>query len=202
MGRDSTWCTCVTFAGSFKTTMPSSPRSTGTSHRCLQAMNLSANAIIRNLKVGGWAELQDFIPEIRCDDGSMEDDDPLRKFLDLAADGIRSLGCSKYGVYDAKESLEKAGFTNIHVVTKDIPIGPWVGDQKLRDIGSSMKVLAAWSLSALAAKPFAALGISQEQRVLLMEQASASLQDWRRIHRYVRFRVCCGQKPALEMPML
>ena len=147
----------------------------------------------RNLRTGGWVEFQDFIPEVLCDDGSMDGNDPLRRFMSLAVKGMRKLGCHQFGTRDIKESLEKANFTNINIHTRRLPIGGWAPDERLLSVGAMMKAVVLESLSAFAAKPFEALGILDDERQRLIAEVKKSLDD-KSIHRYLDFRFCYGQK--------
>lgn len=143
--------------------------------------------------MGGWVEFQDFAPEICCDDGTMKADDPLNRFTQLAVKGMRKLGCHRYGAQDMKDALERAGFVNVRLHTIKVPIGPWARDKRLKSVGGMMKVAVSESLGAFTAKPFNALDIPLRERKDLTVEVKESLED-KRIHRYVKFCFCYGQK--------
>lgn len=147
----------------------------------------------RNLKVGGWVEFQDFASDICCDDGSMKDNDPLDRFIQVAVKGMRKLGCHRFGVQDIKDSLDRAGFVNVRLHTIKVPIGPWARDKRLKSAGAMMKAVVSESLGAFAAKPFNALGIPPQERKDFIVGVKESLDD-KRIHRYVKLSFCYGQK--------
>jgi len=143
--------------------------------------------------MGGWVEFQDFTPEISCDDGSMKGNDPLCRFTNLAVQGMRKLGCHRFGVKDIKDSLDRVGFVNVRLHTIKVPIGGWARDQRLQSLGTMMKTIVSESLGAFALKPFEALGIPPEERRNLMFEVRESLDD-KSIHRYISFCYCYGQR--------
>ncbi|CAG9989984.1 unnamed protein product [Clonostachys byssicola] len=155
------------------------------------------NKAYTNLNPGGWVEFQEFLPQIFCDDDTMKADDPLQAFTQISADGMRKLGYRSFGSQDLVESLNNSGFTDVQCVTKKVPIGTWTADQKLKYLGGLMQTVVEESLSAYLAKPFAATGISPNERNGLVSNVKSSLQD-HRIHRYVKVQFCYGQKPEDE----
>lgn len=145
------------------------------------------------MRDGGWIEFQEFDHTILCDDNSMADDDPLRTFSEFCAQGMQAFGCAAFGQQDLRQSLERAGFQRVRLVTKKVPVSTWPRDQKQKAIGAFMRANIIEALGAFAAKPLAALGMSAEERKMLAVRVRKSLDD-NRIHRYVN---CCfyfGQK--------
>ncbi|KAL7808474.1 S-adenosyl-L-methionine-dependent methyltransferase [Trichoderma aethiopicum] len=149
--------------------------------------------IYPHVKNGGWVEFHELMTEIRCDDGTMKDDDPLRVFLDTVKDGLRVYGINILAITDIEQILRETGFSNVHCITKKVPISTWPRDKTLRALGVFMKTTINDSLGAMAAKPLAALNLSPEQRVAMLEAARESLED-ASIHRYVNCCVCYAQK--------
>ncbi|EXV00010.1 methyltransferase [Metarhizium robertsii] len=146
-----------------------------------------------HVRDGGWVEFHEFIPQILCDDGTMSEEDPLRIFFDASTQGLRTFGGEPLRALNLEETLVGAGFTNIHVITKKVPIAAWPRDKHLKTVGMFTRAVILDSLGALAAKPLAALGIPSEDRRALVTQVKRSLND-RRIHRYMKFVICYGQK--------
>lgn len=145
------------------------------------------------MRDGGWIEFQEFGHTILCDDNSMKDDDPLRIFSESYARGMQAFGCVAFGKQDLKQSLERAGFRNIRLVTKKVPISTWPKDSKQKAIGAFMMANIVDALGAFAAKPLAVLGMSAEERKMLAVRVYESIDD-NRIHRYVNCYFCYGQK--------
>lgn len=152
-----------------------------------------SNSANRHVRDGGWVEFHEFIPQILCDDGTMSDEDPLRIFMDASAQGLRTFGGEPLRALNLEDALVGAGFTNIHVITKKVPIAAWPRDKHLKTVGMFTRAVILDSLGALAAKPLAALGIPSEDRRALVTQVKRSLND-RRIHRYMKCVICYGQK--------
>ncbi|PHH82637.1 hypothetical protein CDD83_3211 [Cordyceps sp. RAO-2017] len=149
--------------------------------------------IFPRIKIGGWVEFHEVIPQIMCDDGSMSDDDPLRLFYDAVTEGLRRLGCDPLRTARLEETLDHAKFANVRCITKKVPISAWPRDGHLKAVGILMQTVMLESLDALAAKPLDALGMSPEDRRVLMEKAEKSLEDTT-IHRYVNCCFCFGQR--------
>lgn len=156
------------------------------------AVPLTAHSHIRH---GGWVEVQEVIPTIQCDDGTMAHDDPVRLLFDAATEGMRRLGCQPINPQSIKESLERQGFVNIQCVIKRAPISPWATNGNLQDVGILMKTNIMALIGALAAKPLAALDIAAKDRKSLATYARRSLAD-DSIHRYVNCCFVYGQKPG------
>ncbi|EHK39969.1 uncharacterized protein TrAtP1_005992 [Trichoderma atroviride] len=149
--------------------------------------------IYPHVKNGGWVEFHELIFEIRCDDGSMKEDDPLRVFIETMKNGLRVYGINILTINELEQILGEAGFTNVHCITKKVPISTWPRDKTLRALGVFMKTTINDSLGAMAAKPLAALNLSPAQRVAMLEAARESLDDTS-IHRYINCCVCYAQK--------
>lgn len=128
-----------------------------------------------------------------CDDDTMKQDDPLRIFFETCTEGMRKYGCVGFGKHDIKQSLKRAGFRRIQMVTKRVPLSPWPGDKKARTVGTLMQANVSECLEAFAAKPLVALGMTPEQRYEMVSRARESLLD-SSIRRYVNCHFYMGQK--------
>ena len=73
---------------------------------------------------------------IECDDATMPEDSILRSWgprLTMAAEKSgRALGIMK----TFRESIERAGFTEIRIKEYKLPIGPWPRDKQLKEAGA------------------------------------------------------------------
>ena len=132
-------------------------------------------------------------PEILCDDGTMKPDDPLRILYEAAVQGLGTFGCDALRPARLEETLERAGYTNIHRVTHKIPVSTWAHGRRLKTLGLFMKTVMLESLDAWAAKPLAALDMSPRDRQQLVGHVVRSLADGS-VHRYVNCVFCYGQK--------
>ncbi|PNP83246.1 hypothetical protein FNYG_03568 [Fusarium nygamai] len=146
-----------------------------------------------HLKEGGWIEFQDFDYTVRCDDGTMQTDDPLRVFFDTCAQGIRKYGCTNFGKKDVRKSLIAAGFTQVQAVSEKVPISCWSQGEGMRDLGKLMEANIMNLIGSMAIKPLKALGIPEEKRKEMVSQAYKSLMN-EKAHRYMNCRIVYGQK--------
>lgn len=103
--------------------------------------------------------------------------------------------CKKFLYVFCQElkSFLGAGFTDVHIITKKVPIAAWPRDKHLKTVGMFKRAVVLDSLGALAAKPLAALGIPPEECRSLVTQVKRSLND-RRVHRYMKCVICYGRK--------
>ncbi|KAL2675137.1 hypothetical protein Neosp_011317 [[Neocosmospora] mangrovei] len=158
---------------------------------------LDLDAVVDNahehLRSGGWIEFQEFNHSVLCDDNTMKEDDPLRIFFDTCTEGMRKHGCVGFGKHDIKQSLKRAGFRRIQMVTKRVPLSSWPGEKKSRTVGTLMQANTSECLEAFAAKPLVALRMTPEQRHEMVSRARESLLDCS-IRRYVNCHFYMGQK--------
>lgn len=153
----------------------------------------------RYIKNGGWVEVQELLPVIKSDDGSMTSNDPLRLFYDASEAGMRQLGFNLYTPEQLREVLVAAGFVNVQCVQHKVPIGGWSEDAKMREIGLLHKAAISAGLGGMASKPMVALGLSFEHRRSITKYARLSLND-SRAHRYMPCCFVYGQKPVPPIP--
>ncbi|KAF5021393.1 hypothetical protein F66182_6582 [Fusarium sp. NRRL 66182] len=155
---------------------------------------LDLNAMVVNVhKYGGWIEFQEFDYTVRCDDGTMQEDDSLRVFFDSCAQGMRKYGCTGFGKQDLQQALRSAGFRRVQVVSKKVPISSWPQDPEMKDLGTLMEANIFEYIGALAAKPLIALGIPEDGRKEMVSRACKSLRNGK-AHRYMNCRFVFGQK--------
>lgn len=84
---------------------------------------------VRNLKPGGWVELQDVDGAVHCDDGTLPADWPLVRFCDVMVEAFAKLGTSSHAAMFGGKYLQEAGFTNIQHRTAKLPYGTWPKDK-------------------------------------------------------------------------
>jgi hypothetical protein len=147
----------------------------------------------RNLKKGGWIEFQELHPWPCCDDGTMKDDDVLKRFYEMAYDAFQLFKMNLHIARDLKPMLEEAGFKNVHCVVKKVPVGVWARDPILRVVGIYMKTAILSVIPAFAGKPFEALGIPPVEREVWQAHVRKTLED-NSIHRYFNFYFWYAQK--------
>src|SRR4051812_26818147 len=101
----------------------------------------------------------------------MKKDDPLRVFFDTCAQGMRKYGCTNFGKINLRKALISAGFTQVQVVNKKVPISRWPQDEGLKDIGTMMEANIVDLIGSMSVKPLIALGMSADERKEMVSQA-------------------------------
>ena len=152
-------------------------------------------APLRNLKVGGWVEFQDFLPFFYCADDSIREGSPLAAYAELTVRGMREFECHWFDKEpsDVEEALGRAGFADVRSVTYDVPIGRWMPDPSARDVGSLVQFYVADTCDVFGAKPLAALGLTDDERARLVGDAKDCLREWN-TQRYLKLSVCYARK--------
>ncbi|KOS19477.1 hypothetical protein ESCO_000232 [Escovopsis weberi] len=125
----------------------------------------------------------------------MKDNDPFKTFEKVLQNSFLMLGFKDFVIRNMETKLQKAGFVNIHTVVKKIPISNWASDKYLRALGMFLKFAMVDALGGIAAKPLAAINMTEEERTNLVATIKKSMND-NTIHRYIRFGVWYAQKPG------
>ncbi|KAB5554621.1 S-adenosyl-L-methionine-dependent methyltransferase [Coniochaeta sp. 2T2.1] len=151
----------------------------------------------KNLKPGGWVEFQESHGMPSCDDGTMKDDDIMKRYYETCQKAMGMFGYnldlgSKVGEY-----LERAGFGNVTCIKKKSPLGTWAKDKTMRLIGLYTKEAALTSIKSVMGKPFDALGISETEKAVWAARIKASVND-NSVHRYYHYYFWYAQKPKEE----
>ncbi|KAF4126530.1 Conserved hypothetical, protein [Geosmithia morbida] len=147
------------------------------------------------LKPGGWIEMQELCGAPLCDDGTMPDDDPVKKMYDLAAQAFARFDADVRLASDLGTHLREAGFENVKCIVKKVPIGVWAKDKTLRLIGLYQKTAILQLMPALAGRPFEALGMAKAESEIVLSLARKGLEDTG-AHRYFNYYFWYAQKPG------
>jgi len=124
-----------------------------------------------NIQTGGWIEIQEFDGRVSCDDGTVAPDAPFKRFLDLIPVALSHFGMTFNAGEALREPLEGAGFVNVTCKVLKVPIGTWPRDRRMRLIGHYCKMVLVDLITAMAAKPFKKLEMSDQEVRLLLEAA-------------------------------
>lgn len=86
----------------------------------------------RNLKPGGWIEIQELGGRVYCDDGSLPTEYSPHRFLDLCQEALSKFGSNFRIGNELEEPLKTAGFVNVAAKKLKVPIGTWpkVGEEE------------------------------------------------------------------------
>ena len=130
-----------------------------------------------------------------CDDGTMKEDDTMALFYEECKRAGEVFGydvglCARVG-----EFLERAGFTQVTLVRRKIPLGPWAKDKTMRICGLYTRELVLHSLPSVLAKPFDAIGVTEVGRQVWAAKVKATLNE-SGIHRYYYYYFWYAQKPV------
>lgn len=164
----------------------------------LRNLQKAVDQTYKHLKPGGWVEFQESHGMPFCDDGTMKDDDIMKLYYETCQKAMGLFGYdldlgSKVGEY-----LECAGFKNITCLKKKTPLGTWPKDKTMRLIGLYTKEAALTSIKSVMGKPFDALGISEEEKMVWAAKIRASLNE-SNVHRYYYYYFWYAQKPEPEV---
>ncbi|KAJ6110748.1 hypothetical protein N7486_002983 [Penicillium sp. IBT 16267x] len=86
---------------------------------------------------GGWIEQWEMSSFIECDDKSLAEDSVLRVWGPNLTKSAGKAG-RKFGIMNTmQESIEKAGFKDVHIKDYKLPIGPWPRDEQLKEAGTA-----------------------------------------------------------------
>jgi hypothetical protein len=149
------------------------------------------------LRPGGWVELHELSGVPLCDDGSMPADDALAALYALAGAAWARMGLDVELPRRLRPLLEAAGFVNVHVDVRKVPIGAWARDEALKEVGTYQAVAVDELMQAFAGRPFAVLGIPPEEGVVRVALARRALKNLR-VHRYFEYYFWWAQKPDVE----
>lgn len=149
----------------------------------------------RNLKPGGWIEIQDIYPRLFSDDDTIPPDYAVRHFYAVVGNVLSE----RYG-FDVRvmerlpELLESLGFVNVQKKVFHMPLGEWARDSRLRLLGGLFREVFVDFAGAMAARPLVEAGLDKEEIDELVRAASAAAGN-RRIHAYAPIHFVWAQKP-------
>ncbi|KAF8245759.1 S-adenosyl-L-methionine-dependent methyltransferase [Wilcoxina mikolae CBS 423.85] len=107
--------------------------------------------IYRCTAPGGYIELAELGGKLMSDDGTMGEDNPMKKAYDLCHyHAMASIGRPPATGEDLKEKLETAGFVDVKVHTYKQVYGPWPKDQRLKRIGAMALLMCETGIEAYA----------------------------------------------------
>lgn len=104
-----------------------------------------------HLRPGGWVEMQEAWPPARTDEppGAPEHESRVIEWTKLRLKAAAELGIDQGVVGRLPELLFEAGFVDVHVHDDKWPIGPWMEDEKMKEIGDMTLELLQLSITGL-----------------------------------------------------
>jgi len=161
----------------------------------LKDVDKVVSQVFENLKPGGWIEFQELHTTPQCDDGTMKPDDTLVRFYEHVWESWDLMGYNNHKPRALRGPLRRAGFANIELIKKKLPIGVWAKDKTMRLVGLYLRGCVHDVIPALTAKPFEALGMNEVERSVWAAKARLALDDTS-IHRYFNAYFWFAQKPV------
>ena len=128
-----------------------------------------------------------------CDDGTMPDDDPVKRMYELADEAFTKFGIDMTVAAKLEPMIRDAGFANIQCIIKKIPIGVWARNKTLRLVGLYQKLAVLEILPVFAGRPFTALGMTEVESQVTVAHARRGLEDTN-AHRYFSYYFWFAQK--------
>jgi hypothetical protein len=151
--------------------------------------------VYRNLKPGGWIEIQDIFPYLSSDDGTATPDHPVNKFYSAIGSALRD----KYG-FDLRAAehhpalLESLGYVNVQKKVFHIPLGEWARDTHLRFLGGYLREVLLDFVGAMAARPLVEAGLDKDEIDELIRDVAVAVGN-KRIHAYMPMHFVWAQRP-------
>ena len=138
----------------------------GVLHRCY-----------KHLKPRGYIEMQELWPPLRTDEppGAPEHASKVIEWTRLRLEAASKLGVDQNMASQLPEALSKAGFVDVQVQDHKIPVGPWMEDEKMKDLGSMFLELLQLSKMVSSEHLLTHLGMGEQEIIDLVEQASKEL---------------------------
>ena len=139
--------------------------------------------VYKNLKPGGWFEVQDACPPT-CDDGTIPVDSDLKKWVDEWCEALKLLGRDAFLIEKFGERMRAAGFAQIQSKEFMLPLSPWPEDAQLKEIGKLNMYNVLQGLPGWSFRPFInGLGYSREEVEVLLSGVRKNIRE-KRIHAY------------------
>ena len=132
----------------------------------------------------------------QCDDGTMNKDSTLIKWLELLKQALRNLGIDVDRPRKLGECLRETGFVNVEEKSFKVPIGIWPKNKTLRLIGLYLRTILIEGLQAISLGPLTkGLDWTKEEVEVLLVDVRKCLMDSSQ-HTYYTFHSFYGQKPS------
>lgn len=181
-----------TWANSYKYDFVHARMMTGSFHN----INHFFQEAFKNLKPGGYLEMQDMGFPLACDDDTMPPTCALARHCDYLSEAMDKMGRPLKGtVQGYKKLMEETGFVDIVEVVHKWPTNRWPKDPALKELGmwNMENSLEATQASAMA--PFTrALGWSMEEVEVFLTEVRKDIQN-PNIHAYWAIHFVYGRKP-------
>jgi SAM-dependent methyltransferase len=148
-----------------------------------------------HLEPGGWIEMVDCLFPIDSDDGTLDDDQAIMKWINALIEASETLGRPLTDAKDHEQRLIDAGYENVHKKVFKWPTNSWPKDKKHKEIGFWTLANIGSGLEGLSlALLTRGLNWTQEEVLVFLAQVRLDLKNTK-IHGYWPIVVVYGQKP-------
>jgi SAM-dependent methyltransferase len=153
-------------------------------HRCYDHLN-----------PGGYIEMQEIIPPIRTDEpvGAPEHSSKVLEWVRLRKEAACKLGIDYSITNQLPEAFSEAGFEEIQILDLKLPIGAWMDNEKMKDVGKTFLECMQLGKLDLSQELLAHLDMEEGQIINLVEQAGKELGVGKL---YTMVRFVWARKPA------
>ena len=130
-----------------------------------------------HLKPGGYIEMQESWPPCRTDEppGAAEHRSKVIEWSNLRVEAASKIGIDHTMPGQLPEALSKSGFVEVQTRDQKWPIGPWMEDERMKEIGDIGLELLRLGSMGLSKELLAHLGMGERQVVELVDQVGKEL---------------------------
>jgi SAM-dependent methyltransferase len=148
------------------------------------------------LKPGGYIEIQDMLPPFRTDEpaGAPEHALKIVQWARLRKEAASKLGIEYSITSRLPEILSEAGFECVQTLDLKLPIGSWMDDERMKDVGKTFLECLQLGKLDLSLDLLSHLGMEEPQIVDLVEQAGKELGVGKL---YTMVRFVWARKPGI-----
>lgn len=148
------------------------------------------------LQPGGWFEAQELDPTMRCDDGTLTDDNPLVEWantlMSAAAKSQRPVDIAP----KLREWMRQAGFVDVRERVFKMPINNWPLEPQYKRLGRLWQQNLDFGLQGLSLALLSRVeGWKPEEIEVFLVNVRKALFD-PSVHAYNRVHVVVGRKPG------
>ncbi|KAH7025976.1 tam domain protein [Microdochium trichocladiopsis] len=155
-----------------------------------------AHNAYRNLEPGGWFEVQELLPAMHCDDGTMPEDWPPKLlFEDLDECSIIAKRPLMFA-HTIKQAMINAGFVDVAEKMYKLPVNRWPKERKWKTLGEMWHAaFEGGGIQAFTMAPLTRIrGLKQAQVEMHIMGVRKALKDTS-VHAYQKFYVVTGRRP-------
>ncbi|KAL1865934.1 hypothetical protein VTK73DRAFT_4996 [Phialemonium thermophilum] len=149
----------------------------------------------KHLKPGGWVEHVELWGIAKSDDGSLKEDSPYRKWVEVFEKIGAALGKPFFLADKDADFIRAAGFTGVVERRIKMPIGPWPKDKRLKNWGLWNRQFLLEGLEGFSIRGLTGLlGWTYEEAQVFLVEVRNELKNTS-VHAYGDLTVIYGQKP-------